>query len=114
MILATVSCAKIGNGLCTTLGTGVMFTLVVERIPIRGFFMWPFAVAGLGGRYFVMRCSDRLGQPSRNPERTAFSSVEIGGLHIDWCANLTAFSFVRMECAKAIVSFSVDGGGGRW
>ena len=75
--------------------------------------MCPFAVAVLGGRYLVMRCSFMLGHLSRNPARTALSSVEIGGLHNDWCANLTAFNFVQMECANAIVSHWFDRGVGR-
>ena len=41
-----------------------------------------------------------LGHPSRNPRRTALRRVDIFGLHNDWCANLTAFAFVFVECVK--------------
>jgi hypothetical protein len=41
-----------------------------------------------------------LGQPRTNPLRVAFKSVEILGLHNDWCANRTELARVRMECVN--------------
>ncbi len=32
---------------------------------------------------------DMLGQPRTNPWRVAFRSMDIMGLHNDWCANMT-------------------------
>ena len=85
-------------------GTGCVAFFEVLRMPFAGRFMCPFAVAVLGGRYFVISRSVRLGHPSRYPARVAFSSVEMGGLHKDWCANFTALTFVRIECVKFAVS----------
>jgi hypothetical protein len=45
-----------------------------------------------------------LGHPLRNPLRTAFSSVEIFGLHNAWCANLTALARVRTEWVNDAIS----------
>ena len=70
------------------------------RIPCRGRFMWPFAVAGLGLRYFKMSFSLKFGHPLRNPFRTAFRSVEILGLQSDWWANLTPLARVLTEWVK--------------
>ena len=72
-----------------------MLGLTLGRVllmPWRGRFMWPFAVAVLGFRYFSTSVSFILGHPLRNPRRTALRSEEILGLHRDWCANLTAFA----------------------
>ena len=52
---------------------------VVLRMPCRGRFICPFAVAGLGFKYFRIRVSDKLGHPFRKPRRTAFSRVDILG-----------------------------------
>jgi hypothetical protein len=46
--------------------------------------MWPFAVAGLGLRYFVACLAVRLGHPLRFPRCMAFSNVEMRGLQRDW------------------------------
>jgi hypothetical protein len=46
--------------------------------------MWPFAVAGLGLRYFVTCLAVRLGHSLRYPQRMVFSSVEMRGLQRDW------------------------------
>jgi hypothetical protein len=73
----------------------------VLRMPWRGRFMCPFAVAGLGLRYLRINFSDKLGHPLRNPLRTALRSVDIFGLHNDWCANLTLLARVRTECMNA-------------
>ena len=41
-----------------------------------------------------------LGQQRTNPLRVAFKSVEILGLHNDWCANMTELARVCMECVN--------------
>lgn len=74
---------KSGSVRCLMLGIGWGTALEVLYIPFTGHFMWPFAVAVLGGRYLVVRVLVRFGQPSRNPACVALSSVDIGGLHID-------------------------------
>ena len=80
--------------------------------------MCPLAVAGLGFRYLRISVSDMLGHPLRNPFRVALRSVDIVGLHRDWCANFTLFARVEIECANVATcssSFvrvvSVDRGG---
>ncbi len=72
--------------------------------------MWPFAVAGLGLRYLRIRVSEMLGHPLRKPRRVALRSVDIFGLHRDWCANLTLFARVKIEWAKFAVWRTVVGG----
>jgi hypothetical protein len=57
------------------------FLCRVLQIPILGRFMWPFAVARLRLRYFAMPMAIRLGHLLRYPQRMAFKSVEILGLH---------------------------------
>jgi hypothetical protein len=56
---------------------------LVLRIPFFGRFMCPFAVAGLGFRYFVTTSLLRSGHPLRNPFFNSFMRLEIVGLHID-------------------------------
>jgi hypothetical protein len=41
-----------------------------------------------------------LGQPWINPWRVAFRSMDILGLHNDWCANMTKLAQVLMECVN--------------
>ncbi len=60
---------------------------VVLCIPCHGLFMCPLAVAGLGLRYLSINFSLIFRQPVKKPPRVVFSSVEIFGLHNDWCAN---------------------------
>ncbi len=55
--------------------------------------MWPFDVAGLGGRYFATAFLERLGALQRNPWQMAVSSNDLGGLHRLWCMNFKLFSF---------------------
>jgi hypothetical protein len=50
---------------------------VVLLIPCLGLFICPFAVAGLGFKYFRINFSLMFGHPLRNPFRTAFNNVEI-------------------------------------
>jgi hypothetical protein len=77
-------------------GTTLLFGVVL-RIPWCGRFMWPLAVAGLGFKYLRISVSDIFGHPLRNPFRVALRSLEIVGLHSDWCANLTLLALVLME-----------------
>ena len=77
-------------------------------MPRHGRFMWPFAVAGLGLRYLSIRVSEMLGHPLRKPLRVALRSVDILGLHRDWCANLTLFARVEIEWAKCAVCCTVS------
>ena len=94
---------------------------VVLRMPCRGRFICPFAVAGLGFRYLRMSVSDILGHPLRKPFRVALSSLDIVGLHSDWCANLTLLALVLIECVNDATcslsvfnAASVDRGGVIW
>ena len=76
---------------------------VVLRMPCRGRFICPLAVAGLGLRYLSISSSDMLGHPFKKPRRVALRSVEILGLHNDWWANLTLLALVETEWAKLAV-----------
>jgi hypothetical protein len=69
-------------------------------MPILGHFMWPLAVAGLGLRYFATLMAVRLGNPLRYPQQMAFKSIEILGLHKDWCANQMLLALFRMVCVN--------------
>ncbi len=53
------------------------------HMPIRGHFMWPLAVAGLGLSYLVTPAVLRFGQPFKKPRLIALSKVEMRGLHKD-------------------------------
>ena len=85
-----------------------LFFGVVLRIPWRGRFMCPLAVAGLGFKYLRMSFSEMLGHPFRKPFRVALRSLDILGLHSDWCANLTLLALVEMEWAKTAACFTVS------
>jgi len=87
-------------------------------MPCRGRFMYPFAVAGLGFRYFSMASVEMYGHPLRKPFRVALSSFDIFGLHSAWCAKRTFNALCRIECAKdaewallALACRQVVGGG---
>ncbi len=80
---------------------------MVLRIPWHGRFIWPLAVAGIGFKYLRISFSEMLGHPLRKPLRVAFRSLDIVGLHNAWCANLTLFALVEMECAKTEISLPV-------
>ena len=71
--------------------------------------MWPLAVAELGFRYLSINVSEMFGHPFKKPFRVAFRSVDILGLHSDWCANLTLFARVEIEWAKCAVCWTVSG-----
>jgi len=66
-------------------------------MPCCGRFMWPLAVAGLGFRYLRISFSEMLGHPLRKPVCVALRSMDIFGLHGDWCANFTLFARVEIE-----------------
>jgi hypothetical protein len=67
----------------------------VLRMPFLGRFMWPFAVAGLELRYFVIPLAVRFGHPLRYHHGMVFSRVEICELHKDWCAKRMLFALVH-------------------
>ncbi len=79
---------KTGEKICGT-GTGASRVLgpcggdfgFVLLIPFFGLFICPFAVAGLGFKYFVTSSLPILGHPMRKPLRNAFKRKEIFGLH---------------------------------
>ena len=71
--------------------------------------MWPLVVAGLGLRYLSISVSEMLGNPFKKPFRVALRSVDILGLHRDWCANLTLFARVEIEWEKRAVCWTVSG-----
>ena len=83
---------------------------VVLRMPCRGRFMRPLAVAGLGMRYFSISFFLMFGHPLRNPFRVAFNSVDILGWQSNWWANFTALARVLTECVK-LATFTTVGCG---
>ncbi len=76
VIEATAGCCGLGSN-------AWMGFFLVLRIPFFGRFMCPFAVAGLGFRYFVTSNLLRFGHPLRNPFFNAFMRLEIVGLYSD-------------------------------
>jgi hypothetical protein len=99
------------GGRLALMGSGPALALIgacammhrVLCIPILGRFMWPLAIAGLGLRYLVTPTTVRFGHPLRKPRRIAFRSVEMRGLHNNWCANqmlFTLFCTVWVKQAK--------------
>ncbi len=98
---------KTGDRKTETTGIGAMpfFDVlgVVLCIPWLGLFMCPLAVAGLGLRYFRINFLLMFGHSIRNPCRVALRSVEMFGLHNDWCANSTAFACICTECANVAI-----------
>ena len=83
------SAARGSCGACCPFAFGVVF-----RIPLRGRFIFPLDVAGLGRRYFVTDFMSRCGAPRRKPALMALMSDVLGGLHRLWCMNLTALALV--------------------
>jgi hypothetical protein len=67
------------------------------HMPWQGRFMCPFAMAGLGFKYFNPNFLLMLGHPWMNPRQIALRSMEIRGLPNNWRANLTVFTLVLME-----------------
>jgi len=100
----------ISTGTGCILSPFVLAFLLVLRIPFLGCFMCPLAVAGLGFKYLVTSSSDRLGHPFKKPFHKAFKIVDILGLHIAWCPNLTVLARVHTECVNmATAAFKVIG-----
>ncbi len=111
-------CWKIGKTCGKRTGTAGMGAMpivgvlgVVLRIPCRGLFMCPLAVAELELRYLSINFSLIFWQPRRKPCRVAFSSVEIFGLHNNWCTNFPAFPLVCTECVNTAIWGSSDAWG---
>ncbi len=63
-------------------------------------FMYPLVVAGLGLRYFVTPAAVSFGHLLRYPQWIAFKSIEILGLHKDWCANRMLLALFCTVCMK--------------
>jgi hypothetical protein len=80
--------AKGGCGRKGRIGLGVVLCR-----PLRGHFMWPFDVVGLGIRYFWMDLALRCA-PRRKPALMALIREVIGGLQRLWCMNFTAFALM--------------------
>jgi len=99
-LLLSTGCS--GTVLC---GRDVCILGVVLFIPWRGRFICPFAVAGLGFKYFRINFTLTFGHPSRNPFWMAFNIDEIFGLHNDWCANFMAFTLVLIECVNPAINW---------
>ncbi len=98
--------ASMGSGAALALIGACAMTHWVLCIPILGHFMWPLAITGLGLRYLLTPTTTRFGHPLRKPQRKAFRSVEICGLHNGWCANrmlFTLFCTVWVKQAKFCV-----------
>ena len=70
----------------------------ILRIPWRGCFMCPLAVAGLRLRYLLIKSLLMFGHPFKKPRCIAFKRVDIGGLHNNWCANLTVMACEANQC----------------
>ena len=82
-----------GAGDGAVAGVGLILGVVLRR-PIRGCFICPFDLAGLGIRYFCTVFAVRCGAPFRKPVLIALSNDNIGGSHKLWCMNLTSFSLL--------------------
>ena len=100
-----------GNGAGDGAVVGVSFILgVVIRRPLRGCFICPFDVVGLGIRYFCTVFAVRCGAPFRKPVLIALSNNDIGGLHKLWCMNSTSFSLLvrwyEKEACSAVALLS--------
>ena len=82
---------------------------VVLRNPCRGLFIWPFAVAGLGFKYFRINCLLMLGHPRRKSRLTAFRRVDMGGSPSNWWENFTAFMRLCIKCMNVAMAGWVPG-----
>ncbi len=76
-------------------------------------FMWPLAVAWLGFKYLRINILLIFGHPFKKPCCVAFKSVEIWGLHNNWCANFTAFACVLTKCVSMASAGWREGWGAR-
>ena len=100
-------CGSADGGLGRPVGFGV-----VLRSPLRGRFMWPLDVAGLGMRYFVTDLMSRCGAPRRKPALIAMMSDDFGRLPRLWCMNVTALVFVVRWYEKVAMSVAAAGDNG--
>ncbi len=73
------------------------------QIPCHGRFICPFAVAGLGLRYFETPLAVRFGHPLRYPPWIALRRVEMHGLHRDWWAKWMLLDLFHRECVKKAI-----------
>ena len=80
---------------------------VVLRIPLRGRFRWPFAVAGLAMRYLRTVCASRWGVPLTKPALMALRNEAMGGLQKLWWANFTLL--ILVVCAYEKPAYSTTG-----
>jgi len=93
------------------LGRPVGFWVVLHS-PLRGRFMWPLDVAGLGMRYFVTDLMSRCGAPRRKPASIAMMRDDFGGFPRLWCMNVTALAFVVRWYEKVAMSVAAAGDNG--
>ena len=102
---SAATCLTVGVlhcGVGFVIGLGV--SLVVLRSPLRGRFMWPFDVAGLDIRYLRTVNKSKFGAPFRKLALMALRRDDIGGLHMPWWANFTAFALVVRAYEKPAMS----------
>ena len=67
-------------------GVGLILGVALLR-PLRGCFIRPFDMAGIGIRYFCTGFAVRCGEPFRKPALIPLSNDNIGGFHKLWCMN---------------------------
>ena len=87
----------IGAGIgvmCTCRGLCLIGLGVVLLIPLRGHFVCPFKVVGLGARNFWMDLALRCRAPLRNPVLIALMSEVIDRLQRLWCMNFTSLALL--------------------
>jgi hypothetical protein len=80
------------QGRCGRKGWAILGVVLCR--PLRGRFMWPFDVAGLGIQYFWTDLALRCGAPQRKPALMALIREVIGRLHRLWRMNFIAFALV--------------------
>ena len=73
---AGIGWGKLGLVMVFWLGFGIVLLM-----PMRGLFILPFDVAGLGMRYFWTVATVRCGAPCRKPALIVFIQDKIGRLH---------------------------------
>ncbi len=87
-------------GASGSIGSSVLLLLQFCVLHMPWWCIWPFAVAGLGFKYFEMPFAVRLGHPLRYPLLMAFRSDEMQGLHNYWWANWILFALFLIVCVK--------------
>ncbi len=86
-------------GVGAAMGSGASLRCMLW-VPNYRHFMCPLVVAGVGLRYFVTLLTIRVGHHLRYPRWMVFKSVEILGLHKDWCANQMLLALFCTVCVK--------------